>query len=206
MAGEDSQDTGREGLIRAKTWLNLSTRVNRSWAYDDSILGEFVHFDWPNATGREKQFSFDLGGELRGKPFDGQSFLAEVKKYKYEMDLPVHFRNFLAKCYVALSSKPGRCDNFFWISWAPFQAQSWHKHATTESVCKAVAHADNRNRILNVEDAATAEEKVDRELASKVAQKIWLITLGDRQVELVPTEDHYYKMAEIFSRERGVGQ
>ena len=47
--------------------------------------------------------------------------------------------------------------------------------------------------------------KLDVELMAEVANRVWLVTLSDRQVMLVPTENHYYKMAEIFSRERGVG-
>ena len=205
MAGEDSQDTGREGLQRAKHWLDLSTRVRRSWAYDDHTLAEMVHFDWPYATGQEKQFSFDLGGDFRGEPLDGQSFLAEVKNYRYESNLPTHFRDFLAKCYVALGSKPARCDNFLWISWSPFQAQSWHKHATTENVRRSLIHNANRKRVFGVDKEVDAVAKLDVELMANVASRVWLIILSDRQVMLVPTEDHYYKMAEIFSREHGAG-
>jgi hypothetical protein len=205
MAGEDAQDTGRDGLQRAKHWLDLSTRVHRSWAYHDGTLGEMVHFEWPHASGQAKPFSFDLGGNFRGHPFDGQSFLAEVKNYRYESDLPAHFRDFLAKCYVALGDRPARCDNFLWISWSPFQAQKWHKHTTTENVRRSLIHQANRNRVFGVDNEADAVTKLDAELMAKVASRVWLITLSDQQELLVPTEDHYYKMAEIFSRERGVG-
>jgi hypothetical protein len=205
VAGEESPDKGREGLQQAKRWLDLSTRVRRSWAYDDHPLSEMVHFEWPYATGREKPFSFDLGGEFRGKSLQSQSFLAEVKNYLYESNLPTHFRDFLAKCYVALSSKPARCDNFLWISWAPFQAQNWHKHATTENVRKSIVHSANRERVLGVDNEVDAGEKLDVELMAKVASRVWLVTLSDRQIMLVPTEEHYYKMAEIFSREEGMG-
>ncbi len=205
MAGEDSSDKGREGLEGARRWLDLSTRVRRSWAYDDHPLAEMVHFDWPYATGQEKTFSFDLGGDFRGDQLDSQSFLAEIKNYKSESDLPTHFRDFLTKCYVALGSKPRRCDNFLWISWSPFQARNWHKHATTDSVRHALLHEVNRKRVLGVDNEADAAAKLDVELMAKVASRVWLITLSDRQIMLVPTDEHYYKMAEMFSRERGVG-
>lgn len=205
MAGEDSQDTGREGLQRAKQWLDLSTRVRRSWAYDDPTLAEMVHFEWPFASGQARPFSFDLGGNFRGELLDDQSFLAEVKNYRYESDLPAHFRDFLAKCYVALGDKPKRCENFLWISWSPFQAQKWNKHATTENVSRSLIHRANRNRVLGVRNETDAMAKLDVERMANVASRVWLITLSDRQEMLVPTESHYYKMAEIFSRERGVG-
>ena len=108
MAGEDSQDRGREGLERAKQWLDLSTRVRHAWAYDDYPLAEMVHFEWPYATGRAKPFSFDLGGQFRGEPLDGQSFLAEVKNYRYESDLPEHFRDFWRNATsLSVASQPG---------------------------------------------------------------------------------------------------
>ncbi|HUB39993.1 MAG TPA: hypothetical protein VMA72_14170 [Streptosporangiaceae bacterium] len=205
MAGEDSQDTGRDGLQRAKQWLDLSTRVLQSWAYDDPTLAEMVHFAWPYASGPAKPFSFDLGGKFRGDSLDGQSFLAEVKNYRYEMDLAEHFRDFLAKCYVALGDHPRRCGNFLWISWAPFQAQQWHKHATTEKVRSSLLHKANRVRALGEDDEAEAAKKLDVERMAAVASRVWLITLGDRQERLVLTEEHFYQIAEMLARERGVG-
>lgn len=206
MAGELGPDRGREGLHRAKQWLDLTTRVDRSWAYDDHPLAEMVHFEWPYAEGQAKPFSFDLGGNFRGQPLDGQSFLAESKKYAYESDLPDHFRDFLAKCYIALTQRPSRCDHFLWISWAPFRAQQWHKHATKDNVLKALAHEVNRTRALGVDSEKDALAKLDAALAGKVADRIWLITLGDKQEMLVPTKEHYYKMSEMFARERDASQ
>lgn len=205
MAGEDAQDKGRQGLDDARRWLDLSTRVSETWAYDEHPMAELVHFDWPYTFGQERTFSFDLGGKFRGDHLHNQSFLAEIKNYKNESDLPTHFRNFLAKCYVALDSKPRRCDNFLWISWSPFQARSWDKHATTDNVRQAVLSEANRKRVLGVDNEAEAAAKLDIELTAKVANRVWLITLSDRQITLVPTEEHYYKMSEMLSRERGVG-
>lgn len=205
MAGELAHDAGREGLQRAKHWLDLSTRVSRSWAYDDPTLGEMVHFEWPYATGLSRTFSFDLGGNFRGEPLDGQSFLAEVKRYRNEGDLPAHFRDFLAKCYVALASKPKRCQHFLWISWSPFQAKRWNDHASIESVRRAVLHRANMERVLGVDSQLDAMKKIDASLLSTVSSRVWLITLSDKQEMLVPTERHYYRMAEMFFREQGTG-
>jgi hypothetical protein len=72
VAGEEAQDTGREGLQRAKQWLELSTRVRKSWSYQDRLFSSLVHFPWPHGT---TTFSFDLGGEFQGDPLDKQSFL-----------------------------------------------------------------------------------------------------------------------------------
>ena len=201
MAGEEAQDTGREGLQRAKQWLELSTRVRYSWSHEDRVLGDLLHFRWPHGTTR---FSFDLGGKFQGAPLDDQSFLAEVKKYRNESDLPIHFRDFLAKCYVALGgTHPERCDNFLWISWSPFQARSWDQHATTDSVRKAVIHEANRQRVLGVDSESDALAKLDAELMSRVARQIWLITLCDQQEQLVLSESHYHEVATMIAKERG---
>lgn len=205
MAGEDAQDTGREGLQRAKHWLDLSTRVSCFWAYDDPILAEMVHFEWPCGSGQSKPFSFDFGGSFRGDSLDGQSFLAEVKRYRKEGDLPTLFLDFLAKCYVALGAKPKRCDNFLWISWSPFQAQRWDRHTTPDNVRRSLLQKVNTKRVFGVDTEAEAAAKLDVQRMAHVANRIWLITLSDRQEMLVPTEDHYYQMAETFARERGVG-
>jgi len=201
VAGEDSQDIGRDGLQRAKHWLELSTRVKVAWTHSQQPLAELIHFRWPH--GSQEAFSFDLGGIFQGDHLDGQSFLAEVKNYRYEMDLPDQFRDFLAKCYVALEAKRTRCDHFLWISWSPFQARSWHKHATTDSVKKALAHAANRKRVLDVDTASDAMQKWNIELMSQVASRVWLVTLSDQQEQLVLTRNHYHHMVKIISEEQG---
>jgi hypothetical protein len=200
MAGEDAQDTGREGLQRARQWLSLTTRVKDSWTHSEEPLAELIHFQWP--YGSQATFSFDLGGIFKDGDLDGQSFVAEVKNYRYEMDLPDQFLDFLAKCYVALEAKPARCDHFLWISWSPFQARSWHKHATTESVKKALAHPSNRKRVLDVDTASDAMQKWNIELMSKVASRIWLITLSDQQEKLVLTPSNH-RLVKFFSEEQG---
>ena len=63
----------------------------------------------------------------------------------------------------------------------------------------------NRKRVLGVDNEADAKARLDAERTANVASRVWLITLSDRQEMLVPTESHYFMMAEMFARERGVG-
>lgn len=146
MAGEDAHDLGESGLQRAKSFLDRSTRVRWSWTRHDRPMGKLLEFKWPYPSdGREpSSFSFDLGGTFRGDPVENESFVAEVKAYKNESNLPAHFRDFVAKCYVALDTDRDRCDHFLWISWAPFQAQRWDQHCTSENVKKCILHEANR--------------------------------------------------------------
>ncbi|HEY1915530.1 MAG TPA: hypothetical protein VGH27_08140 [Streptosporangiaceae bacterium] len=164
-----------------------------------------LRFEWPYPQGRSRSFSFDMAGNFRGDPFDGQSFLAEVKKYKAENDLPAHFRDFLAKCYVALGERPRLCDNFLWISWAPFHASKWDQHATPGNVRSSIINEINCKRVLGVDNESDAALKLDVERMVDVARRVWLITLSDQQEKLVLTEDHYGEVIKLIVKERGPG-
>ena len=204
MAGEDAQDTGEIGLQRAKEWLELSTRVHRSWTRHDRAMSELLEFKWPHPATEGKpsgSFTYDLGGEFRGDSLDNQSFLAEIKKYKNESDLPTHFRDFLAKCYVAREHKPSRCDHFLWISWSPFQAQRWDEHTTTDNVKKSILHEKNRRRVTGVDDESEAASKLSPDLLVDVASRTWLVTLSEKQELLVPTTRHYLEVVRLILAE-----
>jgi hypothetical protein len=203
VAGEEAQDIGESGLQRAKEWLELSTRVGKSWTRHDRPMNELLEFRWPHIPSGDQSsaFSFDLGGTFRGDPLDNQSFLAEVKAYKAEGDLPAHFRDFLAKCYVALEQRPSRCDHFLWISWAPFQARQWDKHATADNVRKSLLHEANRRRALGVDDESEAAAKLSADLLVGAAFKIWLVTLSQKQEQLVLSRDHYIEVVKLITAE-----
>ncbi len=198
MAGEDAQETGRDGLHRAKRWLEMTTRVDKSWTHGDKPMAELLTFAWPFGGGT---YTFDLGGTFRGGELGGQSFLAEVKNYKREGDLPVHFRDFLAKAYVALGTHPDRCGNFLWISWSPFQAQMWDTHASVESVQKAVLHKANVSRVLGTVDVSEGAAKLDAERMTRVADRVWLVTLGEQQESLVLAPEHYLEVTRLIAQE-----
>ncbi|MEV5570831.1 hypothetical protein AB0L06_12325 [Spirillospora sp. NPDC052269] len=192
MAGEDHQIKGFDGLRRAKKWLDASTRVKQIWTNENRGLKELLAFDWPHG----KDFSFDMGGQLRGGDLEGKTFLAEVKSYTHEMDLAVHFREFLTQCYVALREKPDRSDIFMWISWSPFQAQKWHEHATALAVQKSVLK--HCSQIFGTLDEAEAQKQIDPALISGVSQRVWMITLCDQQEDLVIAHEHYVHVVSLM--------
>ncbi|MEU8363864.1 hypothetical protein AB0C27_48380 [Nonomuraea sp. NPDC048882] len=196
VAGEDSQLRGIQKLRRAKRWLDSSTRVAQSWTVEDEGLKEMLEFSWPHW---DKPFSFDLGGRFRGTEHGGKMFVAEVKGYRAEYDLSSHFQSFLAKCYVALSSRPKRCDHFMWISWAPFQARHWDQHPTVDSVKNAVLKESKR--IFDTEDPHVAELRLDAGTLTGVAQRLWLITLCDKQENLVIADNHYRDVVSLMLAE-----
>lgn len=198
MAGEDNQDTGRDGLLEAKRWLDRTTRVHESWTHRDKPLAELLEFSWPHS---KETFSFDLGGKFRGTGLHDQSFLTEVKKYKNESNLPTHFRDYLAKCYVAFLSYPARCDHFLWFAWSPFQAKSWDTHTSPESVKKALLHSANRSRVFGTDKEAEAESQIDAEALVRVSERVWLLTFTDKQQDLVLTREHYIEVVKMITAE-----
>lgn len=191
VAGELHQQTGSIGIDRAKRWLNYSTRVASIYTNTDKVFSDLLHFKWPHGG---EGFSFDLGGKLRGGKLHDQSFMAEVKAYRYEMDSPKEYRGFVASCYVAFQEKPDRCDNLIWLSWAPFQAQSWHKHRTAESIRKQLLHADNIFRVFGTESAEEAQSKLDEQVIYELTKRLWLLTLCEEQESLVIMSDHYQRI------------
>lgn len=200
MAGEETHDIGGDGLQSAKQWLDMTTRVSQTWTYKDRAFESLLEFDWPG--GKRTKFTFDLGGQFRGEKLDRQSFLAEVKNYKKEHDLPEHFRAFLAKCYVALGTREKSCDNFLWISWSPFQAQKWDQHATAEAVRTALLHKSNVERVFGTLDAAEAEKQMDVERLTRVADRVWLLTMSRRQHDLLLTTAHYLEVVKMYAAEK----
>jgi hypothetical protein len=198
VAGEESQETGRDGLKEAKRWLEMSTRVRHAWTHKDKPMSELLAFRWPGSPGT---FTFDLGGVFRGDGLHNQSFLAEVKNYKKELDLPTHYRDFVAKCYVAFLSNPDRCGHFLWLSWSPFQAQAWDRHTSVDRLEKHLLHRENRLRVLGVEDADAAKAAIDPQAIVEVSRRIWLLTLCHQQEGLILTRDHYAEVIKMIMAE-----
>lgn len=199
VAGELHQETGSIGVDRAKRWLDHTTRVASIYTNTDKVFRDLLHFSWPyGGTG----FSFDIGGKLRGGPLQDQSFMAEVKAYRYEMDSAQEYCKFAAECYVAFQLKPDRCDNLIWLSWAPFQAQKWNQHRTADVIRKHLLHQSNLYRVFGTNSATEAREKVDEQVIFQLTNRMWLLTLCDEQEHLVITTENYGRLKQFM----GVGE
>ncbi len=184
MSGEQTHEVGADGARRAKLWLERTTRVQVHWTNPQHAAK--LAFDWPQGG----SFSFDLAGVLKGDDLDGQTFVAEVKKYKNQSDLPDHYSDFLAKCYCALAARPDRCDHFLMISWAPFLATVWDELCDSNRVVDAVV--SKRSRIFEGKNlsAGEANSLVKVDVASEVAARIWIVILSDKQECLTLTGEH----------------
>ena len=175
VTGEGIQAKGADGARRAKLWLEATTRANVPWVNPDSVAVPKLTFRWPDDSG---SFSFDLGGTLIGGELAGQEFLAECKNYENASDQGSHYSAYLAKCYVARSTRPDRGENFMWITWSPFATRTWSELVSTDRVKAAVLK--ECRRVLRVDDK-NALAALDEQLCKDVASRLWIIVLSEKQ-------------------------
>ncbi|MFF0525337.1 hypothetical protein ACFYTC_42145 [Actinomadura nitritigenes] len=185
MSGEETQAKGADGARRAKLWLDATTRVNVRWVNPEKHAVRKLTFEWADGS---EPFSFDLGGILLGEDLEGQEFFAECKKYANAYDQGKHYRKYLAQCYRALHLRPERCDNFMWITWAPFDVTVWEELLSAKRVRQAVL--EHSAKVLNEPRKEQAESLVSEEMCEDVSDRLWMIVLSDRQERLTLTREH----------------
>lgn len=124
-------------------------------------------------------FSFDIAGVLKGDAVDGQEFLGECKNYQGAGDQGTLYNEFVAKCYCAMKARPERCDNFMWITWAPFLVTSWATLRSADYVKSAVIN--HRDKAMNEPDKDAALLAIDMVAVNATAERLWMIVLSERQ-------------------------
>jgi len=185
VEGEAAHAKGADGALRAKRWLEATTRASVPWVNPDSVARPKLSFPW---IGGGKSFSFDLGGTLLGGDIEGQEFLAESKKYENAFHQNSMYNEYLAKCYVARKLRPDRCDNFMWITWSAFATTTWADLVSVDRVRRSVLKECKRALGVGKADAAT---EIDDALCKEVAGRLWIIVLSDRQEKhLVLSPEH----------------
>lgn len=179
---EDSQEDGRDGVYRAKQWLESTTRLEVPWVvYENSPM---VTTTRPDGSTKK----FDLGGYFRGGDLAAAPFFAEVKNYTTVGAQGTEYPKYLADCYFATGAGPDRRTEFMWITWHPFSLTTWRKLCTWEEVRAA----------LEANDAWLNGEQIDDERCRTVAKRLWLIVLSERQrTELVPTPEMVGKIRQF---------
>lgn len=186
MTGEERHAKGADGALRAKRWLEATTRANVPWVNPDPVAVPKLTFPWLDDS---EPFSFDIGGTLIGGEIANQEFLAESKNYENAYDQNRLYNEYLAKCYVARLQRPDRCDNFMWITWSAFGTTVWADLVSADRVQKAVLK--EYKRALGVDKAEDAPAKLDVALCEDVASRLWIIVLSERQEKhLVLSAEH----------------
>ena len=195
VPGEEEHVKGAEAVQRVKRWLEGTMRVSQSYANTDGAWARKLALRWPH--GNQKQFSYDLGGVMRGGDWDGQMFCAEVKWRKNASDQGTEYKSFLAKCYVALSQEYMLGDHYMWISWAPFRANDWDQLTGHDMIREAVLAESQR--ALGVADRDEAAESIKDELIQDLSRRLWLIVMSEKQEKLVPLDDWRGVVANFYS-------
>ena len=176
MVGEGLHLRGAQGAADAKRWLDRTTRVDVRWVNPNPMAVPKLTFSLPNGN----TFSFDIGGLMRGGDVDGAMFLAEVKNYTNDNGQGPMYEEFLAKCYRAFLERSQMCDNFMFITWAPFKATTWSSLTSSDEIKKAVKKHWKYN-FDSAEQAAAAS--LDQLLLEDIASRLWLLVLSAKQIE-----------------------
>lgn len=175
MAGEEQHIIAKDGVERAKAWLEKTGRVGVQYTVYEVGAVPFLTFS--NVGGGD--FSFDMCGTLHldeGKA----AFFGEIKKYNNVGSQPAEYKEYLAKCYRACVAH-ARPYHFMWITWHPFNQTNWTKLCTAGEVREAV---QTHSAIY-----CGAGVDVDDDICERVASGLWLIVLSDRQEGLSMTNE-----------------
>lgn len=186
LVGEALQVKGAEGARKAKRWLEGTSRAVVEWVNPDKGAAGKMTGKWPYGS---HTFSFDLFGYLRHGDLHGKMFFAEVKNYAGDSGLAKEYEVYLAKCYVMLDQKPDFSDHFMWISWAPHGVTKWAALTSATEVQTAVIA--QRKRIFGPDVSKDdAKSLVDTKRCKEVSDRLWLIILSEKQLQLVLSADH----------------
>ncbi len=170
VAGEEAQEIGREGVRRAKEWLERTGRVDVYW----TVYEQPAMLTVKPPGGGDK--SFDMGGVIRGGDLNGNQFYAEVKKYSTEGKQPKMYGDYLANCYCRLLDDPAKPYEFMWITWHPFSQTKWAKLCGWTEVQEAVQ--------ARKDEWLGSANEVDEAHCKLTASRLWLIVLSDQQERL----------------------
>lgn len=184
MPGEAMHQKGADGTRRAKRWLDATTRTKASWTNEDTVSAGRLTFNWPYAG--QHPFSFDVGGLLFGAPFDSHLFMAEVKNYS-NANLGKDYDDFLAKCYVVWRDHSRWANQFMFLTWNPFRANSWTGLCQADAIKNACVL--NRARLFDEEDEAVARTMVDPLVLAELEKRLWLVVLSEKQERLLISDD-----------------
>jgi hypothetical protein len=187
MPGEAMHFKGEDGAQRAKRWLDSTTRTRASWTNKETVQAARMTFNWPH--GKKTEFSFDLGGTLYGGEFHDHNFVAEVKNYSSD-DLGSHYDKFLAQCYHVYKEHSRWVNQFMFLTWSPFRIKTWQKLCGPDAIVEAcIAHKERLFELADPTDDDEAKGKIDMDLVTDLADRLWLVVLSEKQEQLLISKE-----------------
>lgn len=187
MSGEEAHGKGRDGAMRAKRWLEATTRAQVHWVNPDPPAVHYLEFKWADAE--LGSFSYDLGGVLEGGAHRGKMFVAESKNYATANDQGTAFEEFLAKCYRVASAEERRPQVFVWVTWAAFWSTKWDTKCSPDQIRASVIK--HRVKVFNEVDQKAAESLLDEALVDELSSSLWVLVLSkEQETHLVLSKEH----------------
>ncbi|MCZ2819739.1 hypothetical protein O2V63_05300 [Modestobacter sp. VKM Ac-2977] len=179
MAKETAHRIGHEGLHEIKEWLEATTRFAFSYTVWDSE--PMCTRECPDGTKK----ALDLEGNTVGAPDERpRPVSVECKKYTTVGGQAEGYREFLAVAYAntvhTINSMGGDAEReFLWVTYHPFSQTKWNELLSVTHLRGCI---EEYGSLL---DGAV----IDDDLLSKVAQRIGVLLVHQRQVNLRLTKD-----------------
>ncbi|RZU30879.1 hypothetical protein [Blastococcus saxobsidens] len=179
MAKETAHRIGYEGLHEIKEWLEATTRFAFSYTVWDSE--PMCTRECPDGTKK----ALDLEGNTVGAPYERpRPVSVECKKYTTVGGQAEGYREFLAVAYAntvhTIDSMGGDAEReFLWVTYHPFSQNKWNKLLSVTHLRGCV---EEYSSLLG-------GAVIDDDLLSKVAQRIGVLVVHQRQVNLRLTKD-----------------
>ena len=187
MSAEATQEKGRRGVAHTKRWLEATTYVELQFnAYQDEALCEL---ELLSGTKIFDMFGYMLGGDRR-------PVYVENKDDTNYSRLHSAYQEFLANAYSATAyrmkvTKDQRAE-FMWVSTQPFNQGGWSDLATPEAIRSA----------LNKHPDVLGGEAIDDDLVRLVAQRIWVLVMNERQIDISLTHEEVMAVMPILKRKK----
>lgn len=179
MAKETAHRIGYEGLHEVKEWLEATTRFAFTFTvYDSEPMCTRM---CPDGTMK----ALDLEGSTVGSPDEPpRPVSVECKKYSTVGGQASGYREFLAVAYANTAHTIGALGvdakrEFLWVTYHPFSQKKWSQLVTVAHLRGCV---EEFSGLLN--GAA-----IDDDMLAKVAQRIGVLVVHQRQVDLRLTKE-----------------
>jgi hypothetical protein len=185
---ETSQRLGMEGVQEIKEWLEATTRFAFTYTvYDSEPMCTLTCLD-------ESKKAFDLEGNTTKEPKRPVS--VEAKKYSTVGHQAAEFKKFVAIAYSSTAQVIEDIGEdwfreFLWVTYHPFSQTDW-PHLLTLSYLRGC---------LEEHEELLAGKEVDDDLLAKVASRLWVLVVQQKQVDIRLTKLELMVVNAAFAKE-----